>query len=537
MLKNVFLKNKKRIWISGIVTSLLVPYAVVIGAAQASAASDTLNIISAEPTTGFDPAIAKTQASLRVMELIYDNLVDYDVKGNIVPGLAESWKTSRDGLTITFKIRSNAKFSNGSSITSEDVVFSLDRAAKSGTMKAGYANMISATASGSSSVVVTLATKDRTFMDTLAWIGNSGILSKEAVSASANYFLIPKVTSGPWQLTSNIPQNRAKLEANTYYWKTGYPKIKTINYVYSSDRTANASALEAGTQDMSFPMAPTDAIRLKTAGKLEYDLAKGPTELFWGFNTKISPFNDIRVRTALAYLVPREEKQAVCWEGIGPVSYGNLIHSGPLANPALTTYKVTRVTALSRAANLLTTAGWVSSGGSEIRVAKGVAGVKDGTRLSFKVPFEANWQQSRCHTEMMAQFVKEAGVEALPQAFDGPTFWTEVSKRSFGMNHGGNGYATIDAQFLNGYTCNGGIVALIAKWCNKDFDALVLKALAGSPTAAKQAYANAERILNKELPLILVGGQYNVVGYTPKLKGFNARFDSSNRGLIVATIG
>ena len=536
MLKNTYLNSKKKMLAVGLVTGLLVPYAVVMGVTQASAATTTLNIVSAEPSSGFDPAIAKTQASLRVMELIYDGLVDYDAAGVIVPGIAESWKSSNGGLTLTFKIRSNAKFSDGSAITPEDVVFSLERAAASGTMKTAYANMDSVNASGSSSVVIKLAKKDRTFMDTLAWIGNSGILSKKAVSASTSYFLVPKVTSGPWELTSNIPQNRAKLEANDYYWKTGYPKIKTINYVYSSDRTANASALEAGTQDMSFPMAPTDAIRLKAAGGFTYDLAKGPTELFWGFNTKISPFNDIRVRTALAYLVPRTEKQDVCWEGIGPVSYGNIIHSGPLAQPDLPTYKVSRAVALKKAADLLTKAGWVSNGGSEIRVAKNVDGVANGTRLSFKVPFEANWQQSRCHTEMMSQFVKEAGVEALPQAFDGPTFWTEVAKGSFGMHHGGNGYATIDAQFLNGYTCNGGIVALIAKWCNKDFDALVTKALASNISTAKQYYNSAERILNKELPLIMVGGQYNVVGFTTRLKGFEARFDSSNRGLIVATI-
>ena len=105
------------------------------------------------------------------------------------------------------------------------------------------------------------------------------------------------------------------------------------------------------------------------------------------------------------------------------------------------------------------------------------------------------------------------------------------------MHHGGNGYATIDAQFLNGYTCTGGIVALIAKWCNKDFDALVSKALAGDTSRAKYSYNQAEILLNKELPLILVGGQYNVVGFNNNLKGFDARFDSSNRGLITATVG
>lgn len=110
----------------GIVTGLLIPYSVVMGVTQASAATNTLNIVSAEPTTGFDPAIAKTQASLRVMELIYDGLVDYNADGVIVPGIAESWKTSPSGLTLTFKIRSNARFSDGSNITPEDVVFSLE---------------------------------------------------------------------------------------------------------------------------------------------------------------------------------------------------------------------------------------------------------------------------------------------------------------------------------------------------------------------------------------------------------------------------
>jgi len=170
-------------------------------------------------------------------------------------------------------------------------------------------------------------------------------------------------------------------------------------------------------------------------------------------------------------------------------------------------------------------------------VAKGVSGVKDGTRLSFKVPHEANWQQSRCHTEMMSQFVKAGGIEALPQAFDGPTFWTEVGKGSFGMYHGGNGYGTIDQQFTNGYTCNGGVVSLIARWCNERFDDLITKAKESSLGQAKAIYGQAERMLNKELPLILVGGQYNVVGFSTKLKGFQARFDSSNRGLITATIG
>jgi ABC-type transport system substrate-binding protein len=76
----------------------------------------------------------------------------------------------------------------------------------------------------------------------------------------------------------------------------------------------------------------------------------------------------------------------------------------------------------------------------------------------------------------------------------------------------------------------------MAKWCNKDFDALVAKALVSTVPSAKELYRRAQSIVGKEVPLIMVGGQYNVIGYSSKLKGFVARFDSSNRSLITSTV-
>ena len=85
--------------------------------AQASSNQTALNIIADEPTSGFDPNIAVTQASIRVMELIYDHLLDYNASGAIVPDLAKSWSLSSNGLTYTFNLQPNAKFSNGDPIT------------------------------------------------------------------------------------------------------------------------------------------------------------------------------------------------------------------------------------------------------------------------------------------------------------------------------------------------------------------------------------------------------------------------------------
>ena len=67
--------------------------------------SSLLNIMSAEPTSGLDPNTAVTQTSLRVMELMYDTLIDYNAQGDLVPDLATKWTASDGGKSYTFTLR------------------------------------------------------------------------------------------------------------------------------------------------------------------------------------------------------------------------------------------------------------------------------------------------------------------------------------------------------------------------------------------------------------------------------------------------
>jgi peptide/nickel transport system substrate-binding protein len=499
-------------------------------------AEPTLRIFAAEPTSGLDPATAVTQASLRVMELMYDTLLDYDQQGKLVPDLAQSWQAAPNGKSYTFRLRANAKFSDGSAVTAQDVKYSLDRAAKSESLKASLAVMRNVAVVNPTTVRVALRAPSRVFLNALARVGAAAILSQKAVEGNSSYFTKPTATSGPWTLAEWIPKDHLTLEANASYWRTGYPKIKTIQYTFSEDPTSAAAALESGTADMYYPMAPTDAIRLKKAGKINYYAPAQPGTLFWGFDKSKPPFNDVRVRQAVAYMVPRADRQKVCWEGTGGVSYGAVILPGSWAyTPGLTRFKVSKAGALQRAGKLLDAAGWKGSG---VRKAQGVKGVKDGASLRVSVPFESNWDQARCNTQLLKAALQPLGVDIVPQAYDPASFWADVGKNKFTMYHGGDGWATVDDMMQQGLTTNGQANSIMSKWSNPEVDRLVAQAQATPSLAkAKLLYHRVQQIVLDQQPFVDTGAQYSIIGTTPKLHGYYGRADLANRSLITATLG
>jgi peptide/nickel transport system substrate-binding protein len=520
--------------------ALFICFALACGLSPIVAQADSrpLNIIAAEPQSGLDPNIAVTQASLRVAELIYDTLIDYDAKDGLAPALAKSWSLSPDGLSYTFKLQENARFSDGSPITADDVVFSLQRAAKGAALGPQLSIVSAIAAVDPATVKVTLSKPSRVFLNTLASVGSAGILSKKAVEADSNYFSKPTATSGPWRLTEWILKDHITLAANDGYWSAGNPKIKQINYTFNIDATAAAADLQAGTADMTYPMDPTNALRLSASGEIKMYLEPSPGVIGFGYGDKSKPpFNDVRVRQAFAYAAPRADKQKTCWKDMGPVAYGNLVFDGSWAyTPGLTRYDLPRDKALSTAGELLDQAGWKMGAGG-VRTAHGVQGVDDGSLLAVTVQYENSWPQAQCHTLFLQTDLAPLGVKITPQAFDGATFWGDVAKNKFAMYHLGDNWATVDDEMQQGFTCKGQATNLIAKWCDPHVDELVTAA-AAEPDLKKAAadYAEVQKIYAEQQPALINGAQYSLVGATPKLEGFYPRADASNRALISSTL-
>jgi peptide/nickel transport system substrate-binding protein len=505
---------------------------------SSTSTSSTLAIEAAEPTTGLDPATAVTQASLRLIELMYEPLIDYGKDGTLQPAIAQKWTLAANGLSYDFTIRKGAQFSDGSAITAEDVKFSIERMEKGAALKASLADITGVAVTSSNNVTITLATPSRVILNALATTGSAAILSEKAVNANPDYFTKPTATSGPWTLTDYTPKDHASLTANTHYWHTGYPKIKNITYTFASDTTAMAAALESGTADMTYNMNPADAVRLKKSGAIQYFVAPSAGLVGWGMDKSKAPFNDVRVRQAIAYMAPRQQAINTCWSGIGgQASTGDLIYKGdPLYTAGKQPFDLSASKALAKASSLLNAAGWkVGPGG--VRVSQGVKGLPDGTKFAVQVPYEDDWAQAQCNTEMLQQALKPLGVDISPETYDSASFYGDVAKDKFEMYHTGNAYANTDSYFSESFTCNGSVTDLMAKWCDPQVDTLITQAQqTSSLSKAAALYRQVQNIILAQQPMIIMGTQYAVIGATKNLKGYYPRADVSNRGLIYASL-
>jgi peptide/nickel transport system substrate-binding protein len=480
----------------------------------------TIRWAADEPSQGLDPQIASAGASLELMGLMYDTLFDFDDAGQLVPWLAESSTTSTDGLTWTFKLRADGKFSDGSPITSEDVKFSLDRAREGDVLKGQLALVESVDATDPSTVTVKLSKPNGQLPLALAAAGSAGVLSKAAVESRPDYFTSPTVTSGPYVLGELVPQSHATLEANSSYWHPDLPKVKFINYVFQSDATVRQTMVAGGAADIA-PISPAGAAEVGESDQFKIVTTQNLSPLFWGWDWSKAPFDNELVRQAFAFAIDRQSSIAACAYG-GPdkITWG----AGPSAlDPnyvEINTYNVDRATALQQAGALLDQAGW-KLGSNGVRVADGVAGFADGAPFKVAVPYEGTWKVAECNTLLLQQALKEVGVEIEPQAYDRAAYWGDVGAGKFTMYHGG-AWAADALDFFNiWYRSGGSLTALTTHLEDPAIDAQIDSAVSSTdPAAVKSILGDLQAMAVDELYTLVWGQTFNPIMFTSKLDGF-----------------
>lgn len=155
------------------------------GIAASASAEQVLRIAREQDSTTFDPIYTILAPDVWVINQFYSTLVRANADAtDIVPDLAESWTISDDGTVYTFKLR-DAQFSDGTPVTAEDVVFSLERVRDEPTspMRGLFTVMAKAEAPDPKTAVLTLSAASPAFMSTLAMFAAS-IVPKHAVEAA-----------------------------------------------------------------------------------------------------------------------------------------------------------------------------------------------------------------------------------------------------------------------------------------------------------------------------------------------------------------
>lgn len=265
---------------------------------------------------------------------IYDRLVEKitDPKTRepkVVPGLAESWTISKDGKMYTFKLRKNAKFSDGTPVTAQDVVYTFDRNLNPATKSiqtdgfdmitgakerlAGKAKTVSGLkAVDPNTVQITLTQFYAPFLEDVIAAPQAGIYSEKFTKAKgADFGTSPENTmgSGAFILKEWVVDSHHVLVANPNYWR-GRPQIDRIRINVVSDAETARMMFETGDIDIfDCDVAQSQIPYFEKSSKWKDRIVKSQRIglYYMIMNTEMKPFDDVRVRKAFMAAVPRKE--------------------------------------------------------------------------------------------------------------------------------------------------------------------------------------------------------------------------------------
>jgi peptide/nickel transport system substrate-binding protein len=309
------------------------PTTAPAGTAAAKPAATVAISATAQPTavTPKSGGILKQAMALEVVSLdpmlkvqndfawigVYDRLIQYDDKLKPQPMLAESWDVSSDAKQVKINLRKGVQFHSGREMTSDDVKYSLQRAANPKVAAAQYTGMASWFSGVDTPDKYTAIFRSEqprpTIFDLLEFLNICDKDSLEGPDAKST-----AVGTGPFKFVEWVPGDHVTLTKNPNYWQSGKPYLDGIQIPILRDQQAMATQLEAGAIDVARLPNLVDFNRLKTDSK--YQALLNPltgAHYEAGFNLTMPPFDNKKLRQALSYAVDKKRFVDTILGGVG----------------------------------------------------------------------------------------------------------------------------------------------------------------------------------------------------------------------------
>jgi peptide/nickel transport system substrate-binding protein len=269
------------------------------------AAKDTLVMGMVLEPPHLDPTAG---AAAAIDEVVYANLFEgltrIDRNGQVQPALAEGWTISDDGLVYTFKLHEGVKFHDGTDFDSADVRFSFDRAMAPESVNAQkglFEPIEKIETPDPRTVVITLKRPTGGFLFNLGW-GDAVIVAPESADGNKTN----PVGTGPFTFRQWVKGDRVELVRSDAYWGTPV-KLGAATFKFISDPAAATAAMMAGDVDAfaNFP-APEALAQFEADPRFKVVIGTTEGETILAINNAKPPFDDVRVRRALAYAIDRQ---------------------------------------------------------------------------------------------------------------------------------------------------------------------------------------------------------------------------------------
>ena len=305
--------------------ALFLTFFYTFGGWTLSAPADLTICNGDEPQT-LDPAVVTGQLEGRICLALFEGLTTRDAAGRIVPGMAQSWTISPDGKTYTFTLRPEAKWSNGEPLTARDFLNSWRRALEPataseyayqlyylvngeayGTGKITDFSQVGVKAPDNRTLVLTLNHPTAYFLE-LASLQTLCPVYLPSIQKYGDDWIKPGriVSNGPYVMKAWRLNDYILLEANPHYWKR--VPIRRIKVLPTRDANTCFNLFYSGKTDLILDQSSLPPTLLPDLRKKAYfhTNAFGATT-FMRFNVKRTPFNDLRVRQALALALDKQD--------------------------------------------------------------------------------------------------------------------------------------------------------------------------------------------------------------------------------------
>ena len=492
--------------------ALMIGPGMAVPAAPQPAGTLVVGLV-AEPVN-LDPAQVTDLNSNRVGRRIVETLATFpDESTQIVPGLAESWTVSKDGLRYTFKLRKGISFHDGTPLNAEAVKFSIERQinAEHPFNKLGkypfanyfFGNVKAVEVVDPSTVEFVLKEPRASFLAILT-AGAASIVSPTAVKKLGVDYALQPVGTGPFRYVAWDRGQRVVLERNAQYWKSPV-KVERVIYRPIVEDQARLTELLTGALDLIVGTPPDFVAQLENNPKVTLLKQVGAHVWYLGINNQKKPFDDKRVRQALNYAVNKEAIVRDVLKGTGSMSAGPVLPGTWGADAGLKPYPYDP----ERARKLLADAGYPG-----------------GFTTSMWVPESGSGMQSPvAMATVMQSNLKAVGVNVTLQTFEWGAFIAKLRSKEqelFALSWmaGNEDPDMVMYPLLQSsqWTPGGPNRAL---YKSDTFDELLHQARLTTDQAKRaELYRQAQRILADDPPWIFVDHEIQTAVHGKRVQGF-----------------
>jgi peptide/nickel transport system substrate-binding protein len=316
MFSSIF--KAKKLISTAVATGLVLSVGTLVAPAQA--ASNVLVVGASQGIPQLNPIIRTFTFEETLFPLLWSGLTTWLPDGSIGPDLATDWHDNVAATVWTFRIQKGAKFSDGSPLNAAAVkaLFDYARLSSTVTQEANKISMVSSVKASGNTVTFNLSKPDAMFPAAVAWI-------KMIKVGEVSKFNVKPSTSGPYMVKSFTPNVSLDMVRNPNYF--GDPaKIAEIKFVVAADPTAAVTSLRSGDINVLYQVPLSSASSLKSDSAIKLIQPAVPTTaVTWEYDVNSAPFNDIRVRQAIAYATDRNAILQAAYYGFGQVSSYNTI--------------------------------------------------------------------------------------------------------------------------------------------------------------------------------------------------------------------